>query len=176
MDGYVNSLGSYYEGDPQPGFTKVPQRPSQFHNWSGSTWVLDLSSLRLNLSLQLRDYISTTKRRLLDSQHLSDESILVDSGSEANDSKLDPNFQTYSVPTSQTTYPLVTAWALGKNETFQNAANELSQFFTIWKGAVAAIQAAYLQGTSAISVCSDLDSGNQALNAGKQAMDSVSVG
>ncbi len=40
--GWITPTGDYYENDQAHSLdVEVPQRPSGFHNWNGSTWVLN---------------------------------------------------------------------------------------------------------------------------------------
>lgn len=44
--GYINTNGDYHEGDPRPGDTKVPSRPSPLHEWIDSAWKLSLPTAK----------------------------------------------------------------------------------------------------------------------------------
>lgn len=39
MNGYIDALGNYYEGDRQGDDLVVPQRPDHTYSWSGTEWV-----------------------------------------------------------------------------------------------------------------------------------------
>ncbi|MDF2435471.1 MAG: hypothetical protein JWP44_5102 [Mucilaginibacter sp.] len=64
MNGYIDTLGNYYEGDRQGNDLVVPQRPDYTYTWSGNAWVPPAGPALAELIAQKKADIQTYRDQL----------------------------------------------------------------------------------------------------------------
>lgn len=156
MGYFVDSSGSYYEGDKsKPSDTAVSQRPSPFHSWSGSLWVLNLSALQNSAYAAIDNAAGVTRAKYITDVAGQAETYII----KAQDAAA---YKAASYPSASiNSYPMVKAEAIaisGASPTatqYQSAADGILATQASWIAVAASIEQARRAGKISVGAATD---------------------